>query len=138
VRQNGTAIREFRRVRGLTGADVARRAGILPSTLINIEAERRPASFEMLARIAAGLGVSAEAITRPSLLADPPSVRFSRSDVALIRRYDAGESITVIAASIGRSQGYIKGRLIAAGVQIRSGPTQARRSRTRRAADSAS
>jgi transcriptional regulator with XRE-family HTH domain len=136
VRQNGAAIREFRRLQGLVGSDLARRAGILPATLINIEVERRSASAEMITRIAAALGVAAEAITRYPHRAEPArSKGFSLLHVQIIRRYDAGESIRALAASIGTSQASIRSRLAAAGVQIRSAAPQPSQTRAPRASD---
>jgi hypothetical protein len=44
-----------------------------------------------------------------------------RPDPALTRRYRDGENIQAIAASIGRSYGYVHSRLKAAGVQMRRG-----------------
>ncbi|MFG2001772.1 helix-turn-helix domain-containing protein [Spirillospora sp. NPDC048911] len=62
--QNGFAIREFRQIRRWSGTALAREIGISHSTLSNIEAERRPASDEVLNAIAFALDIDVRAIRR--------------------------------------------------------------------------
>ncbi len=59
----GTRIRERRATVGLRQADLARAAGISPSYLNLIEHNRRRAAPDVVARIAAALGVAPEALT---------------------------------------------------------------------------
>jgi transcriptional regulator with XRE-family HTH domain len=62
--QNGAAIRELRRRDGMSVAALAERVDCHPQSLRNIELDRRPASREILARIARELRVELAAITR--------------------------------------------------------------------------
>jgi len=64
VLQNGPAIREFRELLQWSCASLARTVGVSPSTLSNIEAERRSTTPDVLQRIAEVLGIAPEAITR--------------------------------------------------------------------------
>jgi transcriptional regulator with XRE-family HTH domain len=64
VRQNGAAIRAIRKKDKRTIADVARYARIEPQTLTNIENNSKPASKEVVIRIADLLDVPIAAITR--------------------------------------------------------------------------
>lgn len=62
--QNGCAIREFRELRRWTLTELANAAGITKQALSNIEHERRPASREVLDRIAEILAIDVRAILR--------------------------------------------------------------------------
>lgn len=75
-RHNGTAIRCFRiKLTGLKPGEFAKRANLAYSTLDNIENERKEASPEALYRIAAALGVPAEAIVRDPACLIPAAVK---------------------------------------------------------------
>lgn len=64
-RQNGPAIRAFRKLVGLRVAQLAQYAGLQHAqTLVNIENDSRPASVATIKAIARVLGVPAEAIVR--------------------------------------------------------------------------
>ncbi|MBP2704477.1 helix-turn-helix transcriptional regulator [Microbispora sp. RL4-1S] len=66
TRQNGWAIRGVRAARGLSGYRLAKRLGIQPSTLTNIEREVKNVSTTLLGRIAAELETPIEAFDRES------------------------------------------------------------------------
>lgn len=89
VLQNGWAIREIRELKDWSVSAFASRIDISPGTLSNIEAERRSASPDMLARIAEALGVAIEAITRekheenPLTPPDPPPSLLALADAAV-------------------------------------------------------
>lgn len=63
-RQNGAAIRAFRKKERMTVAGLAGHAGIAEQSLRNIENGHRPASDETIWRLARLLAVPVEAITR--------------------------------------------------------------------------
>lgn len=62
--QNGHAIREFRELRRWSLTELANEVGITKQALSNIEHERRPASREVLYRIAEILAIDVRAILR--------------------------------------------------------------------------
>lgn len=64
VPQNGAAIREIRQREGLTISQLAQAIDVSDPHLRNIETENKPARPEHLARIAARLGCSLDAIKR--------------------------------------------------------------------------
>lgn len=64
IRQNGAAIRAIRKKDRRSARDVAHQVGIHEQGLRNIENNTRPASTEVLRRIADILDVPVEAITR--------------------------------------------------------------------------
>ncbi|MGV2384859.1 MAG UNVERIFIED_CONTAM: helix-turn-helix domain-containing protein [Thermobifida fusca] len=64
VPYDGRKIRDLRERAGLTRVQLAERVGCHPGTLQNIEGNRRGASRVMVARIAIGLGVDLDVITR--------------------------------------------------------------------------
>jgi DNA-binding XRE family transcriptional regulator len=72
-RQNGLAIREFRRKDGRKVGELARAVGLHPQALINIENGFRQASWEALARIARELRVPIKAITYERVPDDIPA-----------------------------------------------------------------
>ena len=63
-RQNGAAIRAFRKKEGLTVAELARFVGLYPQALTNIENGSKPAGKEVIRHLGRVLGVPIEAITR--------------------------------------------------------------------------
>jgi transcriptional regulator with XRE-family HTH domain len=63
-RQNGAAIRAFRKKEELEVAQLARYVGLHPQSLRNIENGRRPAGDDVMKDLARVLGVPIEAITR--------------------------------------------------------------------------
>jgi transcriptional regulator with XRE-family HTH domain len=63
-RQNGAAIRAFRKKEGLTVAELAMFVGLHPQALTNIENGSKPASMEVIRHLHRVLGVPIEAITR--------------------------------------------------------------------------
>jgi transcriptional regulator with XRE-family HTH domain len=65
--QDGAEIRRLRERRQYTGSEFARRIGIRPQSLLNIEVGRRPAGAGTLIRIARELNVPIEAIIRADL-----------------------------------------------------------------------
>ena len=64
-RANGEAIRAIREAMGIRQDALAARAGITKSQMSKVEHGANGASFEVLARIAAELSVSFDAITVP-------------------------------------------------------------------------
>lgn len=62
LRQTGTHLSDWRRLQGLTEAEVADRAGIARLTLRRIEAGE-PTSFENVLRVARSLGVMQSLVT---------------------------------------------------------------------------
>jgi transcriptional regulator with XRE-family HTH domain len=63
-RQNGAAIRAFRKKEGLSVVQLAGYVGLHPQSLRNVENGRRPAGDEVIRHLARVLGVPVEAITR--------------------------------------------------------------------------
>jgi len=63
-RQNGAAIKAIRKKDRRSLADVAQYAGLHPQALVNIENNSRPASAEVIVKIAEILDVPVAAITR--------------------------------------------------------------------------
>jgi len=63
-RQNGAAVRAFRKKEGISVVQLAGYIGLHPQSLRNIENGRRPASEEIIRHLARVLGVPIEAITR--------------------------------------------------------------------------
>lgn len=59
----GTRIRAFRLARGMTQAELARRAGVSPSYLNLIEHNRRRVATTLLDELSAALGITAEALS---------------------------------------------------------------------------
>ncbi|MBF6209703.1 helix-turn-helix transcriptional regulator [Nocardia puris] len=59
----GATIRAIRTKSGLSGADLARQAGVAPSHLANIESGRRGCTLDLARRIARALDVELNAIT---------------------------------------------------------------------------
>lgn len=64
VRQNGTALRTFREMRGFSVSDLAQRAKVSPQALRNWELEHKALPVVKAERLCAVLRVSLEAITR--------------------------------------------------------------------------
>lgn len=62
VEVNPWALRQFREIAGITGAELARRVGITKAFYTNIEHGRRRAHPDLLIAIAAQLGVHAGAL----------------------------------------------------------------------------
>jgi transcriptional regulator with XRE-family HTH domain len=69
-RQNGAAIRAFRKKERLTVAELAGFVGLHPQALVNIENNSRPASPKAIRNLARVLGVPGEAITRAGVPLD--------------------------------------------------------------------
>jgi transcriptional regulator with XRE-family HTH domain len=63
---NGAALREIRALTGLSGRELARRAGISETTVTNIERDKHGVSPAVMRRLADALGVSVEAISSPA------------------------------------------------------------------------
>lgn len=63
-RQNGAAIRAFRKKEHLSVAELAGFVGLHEKSLVNIENGRRPAGDEVLRNLARVLGVPLDAIVR--------------------------------------------------------------------------
>jgi transcriptional regulator with XRE-family HTH domain len=64
VEQNGSAIRSFRVIRGLSVSDLADRIGTSPQALRNYELEHRPLPLVRAERIAAELCVDLPSLLR--------------------------------------------------------------------------
>ncbi len=62
----GDKVRELRRSHGLTLDEVARRTGLAKSTLSKIENEQVSPSFEVVQKLAAGLGIDIPQLFQPS------------------------------------------------------------------------
>ncbi len=62
----GEKVRELRRSHGLTLDDVSRRTGLAKSTLSKIENEQVSPSFEVVQKLAAGLGIDIPQLFQPS------------------------------------------------------------------------
>lgn len=62
----GKAIKAIREAKNLPGSTVATTCGMSHGHLVNIEAGRRPATTEAIERLAAVLGVDADAISYES------------------------------------------------------------------------
>lgn len=63
-RQNGAAIRAFRKKERMSRAQLASYVGLHEASLTNIENGRRPAAPEVIGHLARVLAVPVEAITR--------------------------------------------------------------------------
>lgn len=70
-RQNGAAIRAFRKKERLSVAELAGFVGLHPSSLVNIENGRRPAGDEVIRNLARVLAVPVAAITRDGTPGEP-------------------------------------------------------------------
>ncbi|YCK35134.1 helix-turn-helix domain-containing protein [Actinomadura sp. ATCC 39365] len=68
-RQNGSAIRDFRKKTGMSRRELAEQARISPPHMANIENEHKDASYEVLYRLKAVLVVDIRSILR-----DPPTL----------------------------------------------------------------
>ena len=68
-KQNGAAIRDFRRKAGLKRRDLAERIGITYPHVANIENEHKDVSYEVLYRLAAILTVDIRSVLR-----NPPAL----------------------------------------------------------------
>ncbi|MEU4576657.1 helix-turn-helix transcriptional regulator [Nonomuraea sp. NPDC023979] len=68
LRQNGSALRDFRCKAGVKRSALAKQVGISYSALANIENEHRDVSVEVLNRLANALTVNLRSVLR-----DPPS-----------------------------------------------------------------
>lgn len=62
---NPAAVREIRRLVGISGREFGRRCGIDPGTVSNIERGKHGVSPELMRKIADQLGVSLDSITVP-------------------------------------------------------------------------
>lgn len=69
-RHNGTAIRTFRTIRGLSRDELAQKVGVSYPYFANIENEHKDGTPELIHRIALALDVPVAAILRQPLLAD--------------------------------------------------------------------
>jgi transcriptional regulator with XRE-family HTH domain len=76
IRQNGSAIRDFRTKAGMDRSDLAERVGIKYSHLANIENDCRSVSIEVLYRLANALTVNIRSILR-----NPPSTPEALDDL---------------------------------------------------------
>jgi transcriptional regulator with XRE-family HTH domain len=69
---NPAALREIRQLAGVTQAELARRAGIHPRTMTNIELGKHGVSPQLIVKLAEGLKTPVDAITH--LVPDPEAV----------------------------------------------------------------
>ena len=74
TRQNGTAIRTFREIRGMSRDELAQRVDLSYPYLANLELENKNAKPETVHRIAAALDVPVGAICRRIYAATPEAV----------------------------------------------------------------
>lgn len=88
-RQNGAAIRAFRKKERMSVVQLARYVGLHEAALRNIENGRRPAGEEVIKDLARVLGVPIPAITRDGtdkgLADDEPEMNGVRLDAACAR-----------------------------------------------------
>ncbi|MGI5288076.1 helix-turn-helix domain-containing protein [Nonomuraea polychroma] len=68
LKQNGSAIRDFRRKAGMDRSELAERTRISYPHMANIENEHKDVSYEVLYRLAAALVVDIRSVLR-----DPPA-----------------------------------------------------------------
>ncbi|RCV51177.1 helix-turn-helix domain-containing protein [Marinitenerispora sediminis] len=79
IPQNGPAIREFReQLRRLSVTELAKRVGVTPGAISNIETETKKVSIELLNRIADALMVDLAAIVRTPVGPRRPTPRRHR------------------------------------------------------------
>jgi transcriptional regulator with XRE-family HTH domain len=84
----GERVRSLRLEKGMTLGDVAERSGLARSTLSKIENDRTSPTFEVLLKLAAGLGTAMDELLAPPRSKSPGRFSLSRANQGQI--YDTG------------------------------------------------